>query len=103
MRFLTCEPNLKQKVNYKDEADQFYDSPMQWLRSHVPSYPPAAKPTHVVLYEPLVTQIKDFLVDYKRLYVVANGEVMRKMWNKLQKILLRIFFCLFLVHPSTNW
>ncbi|KAM7358789.1 phosphatidylinositol glycan anchor biosynthesis class B isoform 1-T1 [Cochliomyia hominivorax] len=75
MRFLTCEPNLKQKANYKDEADQFYESPVHWLRSHIPSYPRTAKPSHVVLYEPLAQQINEFLLDYKLLFRIANAEV----------------------------
>lgn len=75
MRFLTCEPNLKKVHDYKDEADQFYDSPVHWLRSHIPSYPRTAKPTHVVLYEPLAKDINEFLVDYKLLYRITNAEV----------------------------
>lgn len=75
MRFLTCEPNLKEEPNYKDEADQFFDSPVHWLRSHIPSYPRTAKPSHVVLYEPLSKVINEFLVDYKLLYRITNAEV----------------------------
>ena len=31
MRFLTCEPNLKQINDYKDEADQFDSNPEEWF------------------------------------------------------------------------
>ncbi|XP_005178617.2 LOW QUALITY PROTEIN: GPI mannosyltransferase 3-like [Musca domestica] len=74
MRFLTCEPNLKDTPNYKDEAELFFESPVHWLRSHIPSYPRSAKPSHVVLYEPLADTINEFLVDYKLLEKVANAE-----------------------------
>lgn len=75
MRFLTCEPNLKQTPNYKDEAEQFFESPVHWLRSHIPSYPRSAKPSHVVLYETLADKIYEFLVDYKQLNRITNAEV----------------------------
>ncbi|XP_061399484.1 GPI mannosyltransferase 3 [Musca vetustissima] len=75
MRFLTCEPNLKEISNYKDEAELFFESPVHWLRSHIPSYPRSAKPTHVVLYEPLANTINEFLADYKMLERVPNAEV----------------------------
>lgn len=31
MRFLTCEPNLKQHINYKDESELFDESPEKWF------------------------------------------------------------------------
>lgn len=92
MRFLTCEPNLKDTPNYKDEAELFFESPVHWLRSHIPSYPRSAKPSHVVLYEPLADTINEFLVDYKLLEKVANAEVknvdpqiLLKKWSILVK------------------
>ncbi|XP_005178616.2 GPI mannosyltransferase 3 isoform X1 [Musca domestica] len=92
MRFLTCEPNLKDTPNYKDEAELFFESPVHWLRSHIPSYPRSAKPSHVVLYEPLADTINEFLVDYKLLEKVANAEVknvdpqiLLKKWSVLVK------------------
>ncbi|XP_075161416.1 phosphatidylinositol glycan anchor biosynthesis class B isoform X2 [Haematobia irritans] len=82
MRFLTCEPNLKQIPNYKDEAELFFDSPVHWLRSHIPSYPRSAKPTHVVLYEPLAEIINEFLLDYKQLYRIDNAEYINSRTGK---------------------
>ena len=75
MRFLTCEPNLKQIEDYKDEADRFYESPMSWVRSYIPSYPRSAMPTHVVLYEPLAGKLNEFLVNYKVVERIENAEV----------------------------
>ncbi|XP_013111842.1 GPI mannosyltransferase 3 isoform X2 [Stomoxys calcitrans] len=82
MRFLTCEPNLKQLPDYKDEADLFFESPIHWLRSHIPSYPRSAKPSHVVLYEPLAKTINDFLVDYKQVCTIENAEYINSRTGK---------------------
>ncbi|XP_073842974.1 phosphatidylinositol glycan anchor biosynthesis class B isoform X2 [Musca autumnalis] len=82
MRFLTCEPNLKRTSNYKDEAELFFESPVHWLRSHIPSYPRSAKPSHVVLYEPLAETINEFLVDYKLLERVPNAEYINSRTGK---------------------
>ena len=75
MRFLTCEPNLKQVDNYKDEADRFYEAPINWIRSQIPSYPRSAMPSHVVLYEPLASKLNEFLVNYKVVERIENAEV----------------------------
>lgn len=64
MRFLTCEPNFKHQESYVDEAEQFYKSPAYWLRSHIPSYPRTAMPSHVILFEPLLPKITDFIKNY---------------------------------------
>uniref|UniRef100_A0A0A1X6J3 Mannosyltransferase n=1 Tax=Zeugodacus cucurbitae TaxID=28588 RepID=A0A0A1X6J3_ZEUCU len=75
MRFLTCEPNLQNKPDYIDEADQFYRSPVHWLRSHIPSYPRTAMPSHIVLFEPLAPLINEFLINYKIVHRIFNAEV----------------------------
>ncbi|XP_054732048.1 GPI mannosyltransferase 3 [Anastrepha obliqua] len=93
MRFLTCEPNLQNKPNYVDEADQFYQSPVHWLRSHIPSYPRTAMPSHIVLYQPLAPIISEFLVSYKILHRISNAEVNENVapqmlmneWSRLLK------------------
>lgn len=77
MRFLTCEPNLQQKDNYKDEADRFYDAPMRWLHSRIPVHPLTALPTHVVLYDSLKEEISEFLTNYKLLHQIQHVEVKR--------------------------
>lgn len=75
MRFLTCEPNLKQQQNFKDEADRFYDAPMHWLRSHIPMHPRTALPSHVVLFDSLSDKISEFLTNYKLLHNIEHAEV----------------------------
>ncbi|XP_034481577.1 GPI mannosyltransferase 3 isoform X1 [Drosophila innubila] len=75
MRFLTCEPNLKQQENFKDEADRFYDAPMHWLRSHIPVHPRTALPSHVVLFDSLGDKISEFLTNYKLLHNIEHAEV----------------------------
>ncbi|ALC43901.1 CG12006 [Drosophila busckii] len=75
MRFLTCEPNLEQQANFKDEADRFYESPKHWLRSHLPVHPRTALPTHVVLYDVISDKISEFLLNYKLLHSIQLSEV----------------------------
>lgn len=74
MRFLKCEPNLKNEDKYVDEADQFYNSPMKWIRSHLPVHPIDALPTHLVVYDTLAPQITDFLSIYKPLEVFFHSD-----------------------------
>ncbi|XP_060657929.1 GPI mannosyltransferase 3 isoform X1 [Drosophila nasuta] len=75
MRFLTCEPNLKQLANFKDEADRFYDAPASWLRRHIPVHPRTALPSHVVLFDSLADKISEFLTSYKLLHSIEHAEV----------------------------
>uniref|UniRef100_A0A182PZW1 Mannosyltransferase n=1 Tax=Anopheles farauti TaxID=69004 RepID=A0A182PZW1_9DIPT len=65
VRFLRCEPNLTDQPNYVDEADQFYDNPMGWIRKNLPVHPLSALPSHVVAFDVLEPQIKDFLSIYQ--------------------------------------
>ncbi|KAK7085194.1 hypothetical protein SK128_008232 [Halocaridina rubra] len=75
MRFLTCEPNLAYRGNYFDEADTFEKDPAAWLHQH---YNPQGNgegiskehsdiilPSHLVLFDVLVSKIKDFLRNHK--------------------------------------
>lgn len=66
MRFLHCEPNLKNDENYMDEADTFYKDPMSWVRKNLPVHPRSALPSHVVAFDNLEPQIKDFLSVYEK-------------------------------------
>uniref|UniRef100_A0A182UQ54 Mannosyltransferase n=1 Tax=Anopheles merus TaxID=30066 RepID=A0A182UQ54_ANOME len=65
MRFLHCEPNLTDQPNYLDEAHQFYANPMGWVRKNLPVHPLSALPTHVVTFDVLEPQLKDFLSIYQ--------------------------------------
>ncbi|XP_062584188.1 GPI mannosyltransferase 3-like [Saccostrea cucullata] len=60
MRFLTCEPNLSKKEHYIDEADDFYNDPLYWLKKqyHFQRKPP---PSHIVYFDRLKPEISEFL------------------------------------------
>lgn len=75
MRFLRCEPNWKKQENYVDEADQFYRDPMQWIRTHLPTYPRTSLPTHLVVFDNLVPRIQDFLTTYKPILTLFHSDV----------------------------
>uniref|UniRef100_A0A6P4ELS6 Mannosyltransferase n=1 Tax=Drosophila rhopaloa TaxID=1041015 RepID=A0A6P4ELS6_DRORH len=77
MRFLTCEPNLEKKEQYKDEADRFFEDPVHWINSHIPVHPLTALPTHVVMFDPLAENISVFLRNYRLLHRIEHAEVIR--------------------------
>lgn len=83
MRFLTCEPNLEQRENFKDEADRFFDAPMHWLRSHIPVHPITAQPSHVVLFDSLDKKISEYLINYKLLHSIEHAEVKKLVESPL--------------------
>lgn len=58
MRFLECPPYLGEE-GYVDEADQFYDEPLLWLRTSFPYK--SSLPTHLVLFDVLEKEISPFL------------------------------------------
>ena len=74
MRFLKCEPNLNNKADYVDEADKFYDSPMKWIRTHLPVHPIEALPTHIVIFDSLAPKISDFLSIYQPKHVHFHAD-----------------------------
>lgn len=74
MRFLTCEPNFNNEPKYLDEADQFYDAPMSWIRKNLPVHPISALPTHLVVFDTLAPRISDFLSIYKPVEVFFHSE-----------------------------
>ncbi|EDW68905.1 GPI mannosyltransferase 3 isoform X2 [Drosophila virilis] len=82
MRFLTCEPNLEQRDNFKDEADRFFDAPMHWLRSHIPVHPLSALPSHLVLFDTLGDKISEFLANYKLLHSIEHAEYVQSRTGK---------------------
>ncbi|XP_069127470.1 GPI mannosyltransferase 3-like [Argopecten irradians] len=67
MRMLTCEPNLSQKKNYTDEADQFYNDPVRWLKQEY-KVKLTPLPSHIVYFNNLQTNISEFLTQsgYKK-------------------------------------
>ncbi|KAH8305142.1 hypothetical protein KR059_010701 [Drosophila kikkawai] len=77
MRFLTCEPNLDKKEQYKDEADRFFENPVHWINSNIPVHPLTAQPSHLVLFDPLAENISVFLRNYRLLHRIEHAEVTR--------------------------
>ncbi|XP_021355210.1 GPI mannosyltransferase 3-like [Mizuhopecten yessoensis] len=67
MRMLTCEPNLSRKKNYTDEADQFYNDPVQWLK-HEYKVKLTPLPSHIVYFNKLQNNISEFFTQsgYKK-------------------------------------
>ncbi|XP_077988945.1 GPI alpha-1,2-mannosyltransferase 3-like isoform X2 [Glandiceps talaboti] len=62
MKFLDCSPNLKNKTDYREEADRFYRNPKKWLTTR---YGEAKKqPTLLVFYSVLRPKIKSFLKEH---------------------------------------
>lgn len=55
---LTCEPPLHhtptEKSTYLDEADQFYENPTLWIRTHMSRHPP--RPNGIFSHHPIVPQ-----------------------------------------------
>ncbi|XP_022258660.1 GPI mannosyltransferase 3-like isoform X2 [Limulus polyphemus] len=65
MRFLTCEPNFEETSSYEDEADIFFRNPTTWLEENikqdVTSSTFSSQPSHLVLFDSLLSQISSFL------------------------------------------
>lgn len=60
MRFLTCEPNINQRENYTDEADVFFNNPVQWLKKEYNGIT-QPWPSHLVYFKPLTKQLGTYL------------------------------------------
>uniref|UniRef100_A0A3Q2FPT4 Mannosyltransferase n=1 Tax=Cyprinodon variegatus TaxID=28743 RepID=A0A3Q2FPT4_CYPVA len=58
MRFLECPPDLGED-GYFEEAAQFYNNPLLWLRTSFPYK--SSLPTHLVLFDVLEKEISTFL------------------------------------------
>ncbi|XP_062561074.1 GPI mannosyltransferase 3 [Armigeres subalbatus] len=66
MRFLRCEPTFHEDRIYIDEAETFYKDPTSWLRRSIPVHPRSAMPSHVIAFDSLEPEIKDFLGNYEK-------------------------------------
>lgn len=69
MRFLTCEPNLDRNPDYVDEAEEFHNEPIKWLKQEVVKGPNKHVYSHVVMFDSLEPKVEKFLV--KGRYVVC--------------------------------
>lgn len=81
MNFLTCEPNLKNATNYKDEAELFYENPMKWIEFNIPVHPIEELPQFVVMFDVLEPRILQFLSVYKRVLTIPHAEVVSNSWS----------------------
>ncbi|XP_043685779.1 GPI mannosyltransferase 3 [Vespula pensylvanica] len=70
-RFLTCEPNFKNSEDYVDEADQFFENPMLWIRNNYLQNK-SIIPSHVIVFDKIPSKIKDFLENYRLLIKVFH-------------------------------
>ncbi|KFM69129.1 GPI mannosyltransferase 3, partial [Stegodyphus mimosarum] len=61
MKFLTCEPNFENADGYIDEADEFFENPMEWLTKNYDSNRNQLLPTHIVMFDKLYDNISIFL------------------------------------------
>ncbi|KSA00156.1 GPI mannosyltransferase 3 [Debaryomyces fabryi] len=72
--FLTCEPplhltsrNLEEIRSYRDESDQFYDNPTEYLRNHFLLFSESRNmdsknwPSRLIIFQPLENFMNDFL------------------------------------------
>lgn len=81
VRFLTCEPNLTQKMGYKDEADQFYEDPIKWfdteyISQQIGEMEKRTKlPSHIVIYDVLAPRIGKILSYYNLKHTIFNAHV----------------------------
>ncbi|KAK0164726.1 hypothetical protein PV328_003315 [Microctonus aethiopoides] len=69
MRFLSCEPNLKNQPNYLDEADHFFNNPTRWIDNN---YNNCTLPMILMTYDNIVPLIETFLKNYQPALVLFN-------------------------------
>lgn len=64
IRFLTCEPNLKNSNDYIDEMDQFFENPMLWIKNNY-SNDKNVIPSHVIMFDNILPDVEEFLHNYR--------------------------------------
>lgn len=65
--FLTCEPNFNPlNRDYIDEADRFYLQPMDSIATRLKTH---SNSSHLVMFDTLYNQVKDFLEDEQGFFV----------------------------------
>lgn len=72
MRFLTCEPNLKQLKDYEEEQITFFQNPMTWLEKNYLNNSAVSLPSHVVAFDSLTERIRPFLKYYVKLTSISD-------------------------------
>ncbi|XP_054707601.1 GPI mannosyltransferase 3-like [Uloborus diversus] len=64
MRFLLCEPNFSNDVNYIEEAEEFFQDAPSWLQKNYESSN-VSFPSHIVMFDSLYSNISPFLFKHK--------------------------------------
>ncbi|XP_035727103.1 GPI mannosyltransferase 3-like [Vespa mandarinia] len=88
-RFLTCEPNLKNSEDYIDEADQFFENPMIWIRNNYLQNENLI-PSHVIVFDKIPSKIKDFLENYRLLSKLFHTHFPQSNYGKYIMLYKRI-------------
>lgn len=88
-RFLTCEPNLKNSKGYIDEADQFFENPMLWIRNNYLQNENVI-PSHLITFDKIPSKIKDFLENYRLLSKVFHTHFPQSNYGKYIMLYKRI-------------
>ncbi|XP_078037655.1 phosphatidylinositol glycan anchor biosynthesis class B [Augochlora pura] len=67
---LTCEPNFRHTTNYVDEADLFFANPTRWLSHRYNEKENTSIPSHVITFDKVSSDIRQFLDNYRLAYEV---------------------------------
>eukprot|EP00092_Neocalanus_flemingeri_P000778 GFUD01000828.1.p1 GENE.GFUD01000828.1~~GFUD01000828.1.p1 ORF type:complete len:481 (-),score=176.20 GFUD01000828.1:11-1453(-) len=59
--FLSCQPNLSDDPQYRDQADVFYSSPLVWLEQKFPQSEEDSLPASILMFDKLLPQLETFL------------------------------------------
>jgi len=63
LSFLSCEPNLSQIPDYRDQAEIFYSAPIPWLEQAFPKNNLKSMPDSFILFDKLESEVKSFLLE----------------------------------------
>ncbi|XP_014616756.1 PREDICTED: GPI mannosyltransferase 3 [Polistes canadensis] len=88
-RFLTCEPNFTNSNDYVDEADQFFENPMLWIRNN-DLQKHGVIPSHLIMFDNIPSKIKDFLENYRLLSKVFHTHFPQSNYGKYIMLYKRI-------------
>lgn len=80
IKFLTCEPNLNYSEDYIDEADQFFENPMLWIRNNLNNK--TVTPSHVIAFNNISPKIEEFLENYRLLTKVFHTHFPENNYGK---------------------
>lgn len=92
MRFLTCEPNLNAQVewsSYKDEADLFYEHPLDWFIKNAIM---ARSATRIVMFKNLYDFLKraNLKLSPEEEHFLSKFHVCKEFFNAYMQITSRV-------------